>query len=75
VAFIKIIIFPGLFQGKNETHEKAAAGISAAEPMSATDMVATPRRGARFLSVEKAADEISATGGRRRLSPHDRGAP
>ena len=32
------------------------------EPMSATDIVATAHWAARFLSVEKAADEISATG-------------
>ena len=35
----------------------------------ATDMVATPHCGARFLSVEKGFDEISATGGHRILSP------
>ena len=39
------------------------------EPMSATDMVATPHWGARSLSVEKGTDEISATGGRQFLSP------
>jgi len=36
---------------------------------SATDIGATAHRAARTLSVEKAADEISSTGGRRRLSP------
>ena len=35
----------------------------------ATDMVATPHCGARFLLVEKGFDEISATGGHRILSP------
>ena len=35
----------------------------------AADMVATPHCGARFLSVEKGFDEISATGGHRILSP------
>ena len=41
------------------------------EPTSATDMVATARRAARFLSVEKEFDEIPATGGHRILSPVD----
>lgn len=35
---------------------------------SATDIGATPHCGARFLSVEKEIDEISATGGHRFLS-------
>ena len=35
----------------------------------ATDMVATPHCGARFLSVEKGFDEISRTAGHRILSP------
>ena len=35
---------------------------------SATDIVVTPHCGAHSLSVEKAACEISSTGGRRRLS-------
>ena len=39
------------------------------ELLSATSMVAAPHWGDCSLSVEKAADEISATGGRRRLSP------
>ena len=34
-------------------------------------MVVTPHCGDHSLSVEKAADEISATGGPRRLSPVD----
>ena len=34
-------------------------------------MVVTPHCGDHSLSVEKAADEISATGGPRRLSPID----
>jgi len=34
-------------------------------------MVVTPHSGDHSLSDEKAADEISATGGRRRLSPID----
>ena len=41
------------------------------EPTSATSMVVTPHCGDHSLSVEKATDEISATGGRRRLSPVD----
>ena len=40
------------------------------EPTSATSMVVTPHCGDHFLSVEKATDEISATGGRRWLSPN-----
>ena len=39
------------------------------ENRSATDMVATVRRTARSLSVEKRFDEISATGGRQIFSP------
>ena len=42
--------------------------IGESNPCSATNMVATPHCGARFLFVEKAACEISSTGGRRRLS-------
>ena len=41
------------------------------EPTSATSMVVTPHCGDHSLSVEKATDEIPATGGRRRLSPVD----
>lgn len=46
-----------------------AGGFHLLELLSATDIGATAHRAARFLSVEKRFDEISATGGHRIFSP------
>ena len=61
-------------QRKKKTRKRrkinASGSRSGGIPLrAATDMVATPHCGARFLSVEKGFDEISRTAGHRILSP------